>query len=679
MADQAHEWTDEQIDRLHRRLAREYSQAAMEMRTKLNSYLEDYEYANQSWKDAVRSGEATREDYRDWLASQVSKKRYAVDMTNKLAEDALGVDKRAFEIINDTLPQVYAENANYAAYSIESGIGRDTGGFALYDQDTVRRLMTMGENDQVIHEVIPIGPPNTPLQSLRVNLDAAKDVRWNRQKFTSAITQSILQGESIPNTAKRLAGVLNMDKNMATRAARTAMTSAENAGRVDSYKRAERIGITLEQEWMATLDERTRHSHRVIDGQHVRVGAKFSNGLSFPGDPSGPGEEIWNCRCTLVAWLPDVGPEDNQRWSRLPEGMTYEQWKGAKEDEQRAIEGGTASRYTNMGNPLWSQLGPVDRDAVAGKVDELLSGSHGKAAQLWAKMEQHLKMADPFETSGAYFSPRDGVHMHVQRSLENVGDRGALSTWFHEFGHHIDNSFMRMNGGHGYESSQYDDNAFGKTLKREVEAYIRSVQKADNDTLRSLKANRDLQGLFDGKFIGTYDIDGMANRIAVRDYYEILAHINDNDWLLSRASDYDYWRDSMARRFRTIANTPLGQREDKVWSVFSHLTGVPERNVPIQVARDKVGREITDGGRNIQLALGDIYEGATRGKCQDTYGHGRNYWDSEGRNLSEEAFAEFFSAECIYSERPEILDTMIQRFPDSYATYQQIVEAMLNG
>lgn len=361
MADRAHEWTDEQIERLNRRLAREYSQAAMEMRTKLNAYLEDYEYANQSWKDAVRSGEATMEEYRKWLASQASKRRYVVDMTDMLANDAFNTSQRAFEIINDAIPQVYAENANWAAYSIENGIGRDTGGFALYDQDTVRRLMSMDDDDQVIHEVVPYGPilpekQRLNLQSLRVEPEKVKYVRWNRQKFTSAITQSILQGESIPNAVKRLAGVLNMDKNMATRAARTAMTSAENAGRVDSYERAKRIGIELEQEWMATLDERTRASHRLLDGQHVPVGQKFSNGLRFPADPSGDGSEIWNCRCTLVAWLPNIENEDNQRWSRLPEGMTYEQWKNVKQDErnQGIIDDGNPTELAGVrrGTPM---------------------------------------------------------------------------------------------------------------------------------------------------------------------------------------------------------------------------------------------------------------------------------------------------------------------------------------
>lgn len=345
MPDAAHEWTDDRIEALDRRLRREYTKAAYEMRAKLNAYLEDYEYANQSWKDAIAAGDATRKQYREWLSDEAAKRKYVVDMTTKLANDARNTSRTAYEIINDTLPQVFAENANYAAYAIEQGLGFDTGGFALYDQDTVRRLMTMDEDDQIVHEVIPYGPIHPDkelLQSLRVNPDEVRFVAWNRQKFTSAITQSILQGESIPNTAKRLQNVLNMDRNMATRAARTAMTSAENAGRTDSYERAKRIGINLEQEWMATLDERTRASHRLMDGEHVPIGEKFSNGLRFPADPTGPAHEIWNCRCTLVAWVPGIDSESAARWSRLPEGMTYDQWKdgkAAKEDNAAPNDG----------------------------------------------------------------------------------------------------------------------------------------------------------------------------------------------------------------------------------------------------------------------------------------------------------------------------------------------------
>jgi len=92
-----------------------------------------------------------------------------------------------------------------------------------------------------------------------------------------------------------------------------------------------------------------------------------------------------------------------------------------------------------------------------------------------------------------------------------------------------------------------------------------------------------------------------------------------------------------------------------------------------------MGREITQGGLSTQLALGDIVEGATKGRAQDTYGHGKGYWDGQSHYLSMEAFAEFNSAECIYSERPEILDKMVERLPRSYAVYQDIVREMVEA
>lgn len=86
----------------------------------------------------------------------------------------------------------------------------------------------------------------------------------------------------------------------AIRNARTMTTSAENAGRLDSYRRAKDMGIEVMKTWVATLDSRTRHTHRMIDGETVDVDEPFSNGLMFPADPDGDPEEVYNCRCTLV-------------------------------------------------------------------------------------------------------------------------------------------------------------------------------------------------------------------------------------------------------------------------------------------------------------------------------------------------------------------------------------------
>lgn len=53
--------------------------------------------------------------------------------------------------------------------------------------------------------------------------------------------------------------------------------------------------------WRAAKDDRTRDSHRVMDGQKQPAGQDFVTGngshLRFPGDPDGPPEEVINCRC----------------------------------------------------------------------------------------------------------------------------------------------------------------------------------------------------------------------------------------------------------------------------------------------------------------------------------------------------------------------------------------------
>lgn len=339
--DPAHDWTDAQIEDLTRRFRKVYGAAEREMRGTLEDFMGDFFKKDAEWADAVASGAETQAAHDAWRRAQTVRRYYLVGMVDRLATDATRANEKALDMVNDRIPRVYAENANYGAYQVESGLGFDTHSFDLYDESTVRRLMEATEHDQIIHEVIEVGPPRPKLQNVRkINFDEARDVQWNRQKFTAAVTQSILQGESVPNAAKRLTNVLNMGKSMATRAARTAMTSAENAGRVDSYKRAKAMGIDLEQEWMATLDGRTRYSHRELDGQHVPVGGKFEvegHEIEFPGDPKAHPSETYGCRCTLVAWLPGIEQEDPERWSRLPDDMTYEDWKDAK--TTRAKEG----------------------------------------------------------------------------------------------------------------------------------------------------------------------------------------------------------------------------------------------------------------------------------------------------------------------------------------------------
>lgn len=131
------------------------------------------------------------------------------------------------------------------------------------------------------------------------DLDKIKDERWNTKQLTSKLLQGILNGDSIPKIANSFTDVIGNNKTSATRNARTMVTSAQNAGRLDSYKNLESQGVIQKKIWMSTPDDRTRPTHVDIDGEEQDINDQFSNGCMYPGDGKGPAEEVWNCRCTM--------------------------------------------------------------------------------------------------------------------------------------------------------------------------------------------------------------------------------------------------------------------------------------------------------------------------------------------------------------------------------------------
>ncbi len=66
-----------------------------------------------------------------------------------------------------------------------------------------------------------------------------------------------------------------MKYHASVRYARTMTTSAQNAGRYESFHRAEKLGVDLTLEWQTTLDNQTRHSHRLLHGMGTTVDKPF--------------------------------------------------------------------------------------------------------------------------------------------------------------------------------------------------------------------------------------------------------------------------------------------------------------------------------------------------------------------------------------------------------------------
>lgn len=327
-ADYGHTETDKLLNEVENRISSTFMQAEMEMKKKLADWYADFEKEDKEKAERVSKGKLTQEEYIKWRQEQMRKGRRMEVLAGRLTQDFSNADKKAMEIVNGSTADVFALNANYAAYTIEDLTGQDIA-WTLYDRSTVDRLMR--DNPDLLPQP---------------KVDIPKDKLWNRQHITNAITQGILQGESIPNIANRLQEVIGMDKRAAVRSARTATTGAECAGRVESYKHAKGMGIELQQEWLSTLDNRTRHAHRELDGQKADVDEPFEiDGykIKYPGDPSAPGYLVYNCRCTLIASLPGMSAGKRRakdpisgKYEIIDGGITYKEWEAGKQAESKA-------------------------------------------------------------------------------------------------------------------------------------------------------------------------------------------------------------------------------------------------------------------------------------------------------------------------------------------------------
>ena len=281
MSDLAHAKTDEKLEEMEKRLSAIYSRAEKEIQKTADEYFSRFAKQDEAKRKLLEQGKITEDEYKKWRKGKVMYGKRFTEMKEQCAKQLLNVNQTALAYVNGELPEVYAINYNALAGSVD-GVGGYS--FTLVDADTVRNLAVT----------------DTSLLPYK-KIDPAKDIPWNMKKINAETLQGILQGESMDKIAKRLRNVQEMNKTQAIRSARTLVTGAENKGRLDSHKRAEEDGIILEEKWVATKDGRTRHSHAMLNGETKKTNETFSNGLEYPGDPSGRPEEVYNCRCTMTA------------------------------------------------------------------------------------------------------------------------------------------------------------------------------------------------------------------------------------------------------------------------------------------------------------------------------------------------------------------------------------------
>jgi hypothetical protein len=128
--------------------------------------------------------------------------------------------------------------------------------------------------------------------------------------IVAEVERGIREGLGIPEVTAAIDTLLTATgserwPNRARVVARTETMGAVNAGvfrgaQLDAESRGDIAPFKM---WLSTEDSRTRPTHREADQQRTLLTSPFIVGgarLMFPGDPTGPADEVIQCRCTML-------------------------------------------------------------------------------------------------------------------------------------------------------------------------------------------------------------------------------------------------------------------------------------------------------------------------------------------------------------------------------------------
>lgn len=436
--DAGHDETEKVLKEIEKRISREYKQAEKEVAAKLDDYLKKFETKDKTWQKWVADGTKTQKEYDQWRVGQICMGQRWDEQRKTLAQDFAKSSQIAKDITASKMPDVYAINHNYATFQIEQASMINTS-YTLYDHKTVERL-AKGDD-----KIIPV--PGKKISRL---IDEGKAVKWNERQIQSVMMQSLLQGESIPDIASRLAySVGDSDRKASVRNARTLTTGVQNAGRVDSYERANEMGIQTAKQWIAALDDRTRHWHAELDGEIVENDEPFENEygkIMYPGDPLADPANIYNCRCTLIAAIKGFDKGLSDRYDEKLGKMSYSQWKASKKSSSDDIEkqykkslkfrSESIKEYTNDKSFKNDESG--FSDAFMKNADPLydefgsMKDSHPELMQSFIEEAKNKNVEIKSGTSSMAYSP--GLKRGNPGQLF-VSENDSIGAWCHEMQH----------------------------------------------------------------------------------------------------------------------------------------------------------------------------------------------------------------------------------------------------
>lgn len=205
-----------------------------------------------------------------------------------------------------------------------------------------------------------------------------KDIHTLKKQISSEISRGIAGAAMYAEIARNISSYADIPMNNAMRIARTEANRIQNRATLDAQFKAKEKGANVVKQWSAALDDRTRESHRELDGQIRELEEEFEvNGhkAMYPGGFGIASEDI-NCRCCI---------NQRARWNLQSEEYKYSKAAG----EVVSIKSDVYREWKNLYNKYVDFL----ILNVEGKTPLDNAANYIKVMQAISKLPQHSQLA----------------------------------------------------------------------------------------------------------------------------------------------------------------------------------------------------------------------------------------------------------------------------------------------
>jgi len=294
--------------------------------------------------------------------------------------------------------------------------------------------------------------------------------------------------------------------------------------------------------------------------------------------------------------------------------------------------------------------------------------------------ESVIKMANAYkkqaESGKPYFIINDAFYSHgscyyggekkgivvTPNTFDSLVNTGWGTTWFHENGHLLDNTFIDKDGNRTNYSMAYVSKKYGKTLQdvlnEEFEKYFTKERKQEIiDKIEGIK-----KMVYDAYGYNLEEMERQKRELLdqIKPYKQKLKEVYAELERRYKNNEFDYWGYLYYK----------DKAKQNYWAATVDATNKINSLISTQTKKkieEAVGSEVYKQCSTIT----DMYSSLGKGRLHPEYGgyHDKKYWKSEPSKRVKEFFAEAFSGYTLNNNHYEELKNA---FPQSIEIFEEI-------